>query len=352
MFLSIPTPRVFRILAPFFAVAILVNSCKKKADKESIEVITPNKVDTVTYKSQNDFRDSAYLITKDIYLWSDKLPAIGVFKPRDVLTIHEVMNKVRTYQSLDKWSFAQLKAETEESQRGASTDFGFLVKFLPNSATEMRVTYVYTNSTAGHAGIQRSWKLNKIDGRIINRSIPEDVNYINNIFFGGTQSATFEFIKPDGSAFTTTLEKTSYVLNTVLYRNVYVRGSQKIGYLVFNQFAGPTSITELQSAMGYLEAQGINEMVVDLRYNPGGFVSTQDYLANTLAPQSVGKNQTVMYTYKFNENFKSWDQSYKFDKIGTLNLSRIVFIVSPSSASASELLINNLKPVMNVKLIG
>jgi hypothetical protein len=125
-----------------------------------------------------------------------------------------------------------------------------------------------------------------------------------------------------------------------------------VGYLVFNEFSATTSIAELQTAMSYFEGQGVNEMVVDLRYNRGGYVSTQDYLANSLAPQSVGVDKTVMYTYKFNKNYSSLDETYKFQKSGTLDLKRIIFIVSPSSASASELIINNLNPVMNVKLIG
>ena len=337
MTISNITQHTFKTLALLVTMTLSVSSCKK---------------DDLGYKAQNDVRDSAYLETQDIYLWYDKLPAISEFKPRDLKTIFDVMDKVKTYQALDKWSFAETKAETEESEQGASTDFGFLIKFMPGSSTEIRVTYVYANSTAGQAGIQRSWKLNKINGRIINRSVSADIDYINDIFFGNPSSASFEFIKPDGSTFTTTLQKTSYVLNTVLYRNVYNKGSQKIGYLVFNQFAGSTSVSELESAMSYFQTQGVNEMVVDLRYNRGGYVSTQDYLANTLAPQSVGQNQTTMYTYKFNEKHKSWDETYKFNKRGTLNLSRIVFIVSPSSASASELLINNLKPVMNVKLVG
>ncbi|HEY0055166.1 MAG TPA: S41 family peptidase [Pedobacter sp.] len=338
----------FKIITLFIAFTISVSSCKKKNDPNDIG-------ESADYKVQNDVRDSAYLKTKDIYLWPEKLPSISEFKPRSLKTIFDVMDKVKTYQSLDKWSFAETKAETEESQSGASTDFGFLIKFLPGSNTEIRITYVYANSTAGQAGIKRSWRLNKINGRIINRSVPTDVDFINDVFFGAPQSATFEFIKPDGTTLTTDLQKTSYVLNTVLYRNVYIKGSQgsqKIGYLVFNQFAAATSITELESAMSYFQTQGVNEMIVDLRYNRGGYVSTQDFLANSLAPQSVGKNQTVMYTYKFNDKYKEWDESYKFNKRGTLNLSRVVFIVSPSSASASELLINNLKPVMTVKLIG
>ena len=71
-----------------------------------------------------------------------------------------------------------------------------------------------------------------------------------------------------------------------------------------------------------------------------------------LAPASVGRGQNVMYTYQFNERYSKYNTQTFWNKAGNINLSRIVFIVTPATASASELLINNLKPVLNVKLIG
>jgi carboxyl-terminal processing protease len=304
------------------------------------------------YALESDPRDSAYLITKDIYLWAEKLPSLANFKARNSSDIYDVMDRVRSYQPLDKWSFVETKQETDQTQKGLDTDFGFLVKFMPGSNTEIRVTYVYANSSAGMAGVKRSWRLNKINGRVINRSLNSDVDYINEIFFGTPSAASFEFIKPDGTTSVVNLNKSTYTLNTVLFSKVYTRGDRKIGYFVFNEFSGDVSVAELVNTINGFQNQGVNEVIVDLRYNRGGFVSTQDTLANMLAPQNVGRGQKIMYTYKFNDAYKSWNETYKFYKTGTLDLSRIVFIVSPSSASASELLINNLRPVMNVKLVG
>ncbi|MEJ6980376.1 S41 family peptidase [Pedobacter sp. P351] len=296
--------------------------------------------------------DSAYLYTRDIYLWAEKLPAPSVFKPRTSPDIYALMERVRGYQPLDKWSFAETKEETKQTLEGSSDDFGFLVKFVPGNNTEIRVTYVYSNSSAGITGVKRTWRVNKINGRVINRSVPADLDYINDVFFGSPKSAQFEFIRPNGTVTVETLQKTSYKLNTVLYSSVYIKGDRKIGYFVFNEFSEATSVLELLNTIGGFENQGVNEIIVDLRYNRGGFVSTQDTLANMLAPKSVGRAQKVMYTYVYNSKYTSWNESYKFYKTGSLDLSRIVFIVSPSSASASELLINNLRPVMSVKLIG
>ncbi len=324
------------LLFSFTFLSISFTGCKKNKD----------------YEVESNVLDSAYLKTKDIYLWTERLPSVSSFKPRNSPDIYDVVARVRSYQPLDKWSFAETKEETQQSQQGSSTDFGFMVKFVPGSNTEIRVSYVYANSSAGLKGVKRSWRVNKINGKIINRSIAADIDYINDIFFGDPESAQFEFIKPDGTVEVFSLQKTTYTLNTVLYSNVYLRGDRKIGYVVFNEFSEAISVAELVNTISDFQNQGVNEVIVDLRYNRGGFVSTQDTLANMLAPKSVGRGQKVMYTYVFNKKYTSWNESFKFYKVGNLDLTRIVFIVSPSSASASELLINNLSPVMNVKLIG
>jgi Periplasmic protease len=61
-------------------------------------------------------------------------------------------------------------------------------------------------------------------------------------------------------------------------------GGKKVGYMVFNQFFGQPSRNELAQAFTYFQGQGIDELVVDLRYNPGGSVETEDTLSNLIAP--------------------------------------------------------------------
>jgi hypothetical protein len=73
-------------------------------------------------------------------------------------------------------------------------------------------------------------------------------------------------------------------------------------------------------------------------------------MADWLAPQSA--NGQLMMKQQFNEKYTQYNTEDKFNKLGSLNLNRIFFIVSNSTASASELLINNLKPYMDVYLVG
>jgi len=138
---------------------------------------------------------------------------------------------------------------------------------------------------------------------------------------------------------------------------------------VFNQFFGQHSRDELGDAFSFLQSQGINDLVVDLRYNPGGSTETQDTLADLIAPQAA--NGQRMYAYQFNQQLQQGNfpllkrkpgfqnvvftedaNSIDFEKAGSLNLTRVFFIVTGSTASASELLINNLRPYMDVKLVG
>ena len=113
----------------------------------------------------------------------------------------------------------------------------------------------------------------------------------------------------------------------------------------------------MQSLFNEFEINGINELVIDLRNNGGGDVETAEYLANRIAPSNV--NGSLMYTYEVNQFIKKWEwfneeefAPIKFNKIGSLKLSRVYFLVSPETASASELLINSLTPVMPTYMIG
>jgi carboxyl-terminal processing protease len=134
--------------------------------------------------------------------------------------------------------------------------------------------------------------------------------------------------------------------------SVYTINAKKVGYFSFNSFLGDTTeiYNEFARVFNNFAAQHVNDVVVDLRYNGGGYVSVQQKLANWLAPSSA--NGQLMMNQQFNDKYTSYNSADVFNKLGSLNLGRIFFIVSSSTASASELLINNLKPYMDVQLVG
>lgn len=352
--------------------SILMISCKKK------DVPTPNPP-TATPTKEDLLRDSVYLYSKEVYLWHEVIPAYDVFKPRqykgstELESAEKVMTAIRNLQPLDRFSFVATKEESGGLQTGEDKDFGFFIKaasvdvVAPVDSIYWFVTYAYAQSSAGQAGVQRGWYISKINGTPMGYD-QNSVNILNDVFFGTTTSANFEFKKPDGTTSAVSLSKTSFTANAVLYKNVIDAGGRKVGYFVFNQFFGQPSRNELAQLFTYFQSQNINELIIDLRYNPGGSVETQDTLANLVAP--LAANNQTMYQYIFNTTlqnnqhqlirnklgygnfFTAAANTVKFEKAGTLNLSRVFVIVTGGSASASELLINNLKPYMDVKLIG
>jgi len=363
----------------------LLSACHK--DKK----IIVNATDSTAIKLEisNLIKDSVYLYTKETYLWYDAIPDYKTFAPRsftgtneiDALTkevdqisqykINPATGRPYEYYAADpgsaKYSFIDDGSVSTELG-GTNGDFGFSV-FFP-SAAELYVKYVYPNSPAGLAGLKRGYKITKLNGRTgLDASNDSDLQFVVNTVFG-TKSFTMTVTKPDGSSADFSLAVATYTTNPVLTYKVFTIGAKKVGYVVFNTFTAPTNASpQLLKAFKAFTDAGVTELVVDLRYNGGGYVSTAEYLDNLIVP--TAKNGSKMYTYYYNDklqadnhpllsavyNIKKGDflpanNTVNFAKNGTLDISRVFFIVTGSTASASELTINNLRPQMDVKLIG
>jgi C-terminal processing protease CtpA/Prc len=373
--------KIYQYLVGLSLVVMLGVSCKK-----SNPGTTTPPTDTTTVKptAKDLLMDSLYLYTKEVYLWHEVIPSYAAFNPRqytgstDLIAAQNEMTAIRALQPQDKkhgYSFVTTQAGSDAIQTGADEDYGFFIKAaaldkaLPYDSVHWFVEYVYKTSPSGTAGVQRGWYISQINNTTIGYD-DASVTILNDIFFGTGTSASFTFTKQDGSTVAMNLTKAAFTANSVLYTDVITAGAKKTGYIVFNQFFGAGSVTELTTAFTDFASKGINELVVDLRYNHGGSTATQDAFADLIAPASA--NGQTMYTYIFNDSltagkfpllkrkpgfsnvsFLPADNTQIYEKAGSVNtLSRVFFIVSGETASASELLINNLRPYMDVKLIG
>jgi len=326
--------------------------------------------------------DSTFLYAREIYLWNDKLGEYNTFNPRKFLgtdelqTAQNVMDAIKAREVSDLFSYATTIEDSEQGQTGNGEDWGFFVKAGYANANDIKwfITYVYAASDAGQKGVRRGWYIEKLNGVTLgydNASVAK----LNDLLFGSATTAEITFGRLGLPDTTFTVNKTTFQANSVLFARIYTHTSGKrIGYFVFNQFFNEVSRIELVNVFDFFQNQGIDELVVDLRNNLGGSTATQDLLANLIAPYSA--NGKTMYYYEFNSLLQEdrfillrnkakfpWvqlDRGYfskeanklPFRKEGSINLNRVFFIVSNNSASASELLINNLKPVMDVQLIG
>lgn len=158
---------------------------------------------------------------------------------------------------------------------------------------------------------------------------------------------------------------TPHKQSTVLIDTIYKGG---IGYMCYTEF---DEVADLIPSLTKFKNQNISDLILDLRYNPGGYVKTCKYLANCIAPENAyGKifqitryndiisKENVIETGKpdlyDNFGFPTFNPTY--DKGGCpiidLNLSRVYVLTSSHTASASEAIILCLKPYMDVIQIG
>lgn len=304
--------------------------------------------------------DSALIDAKNYYLWYNQIPSS--FNPQSYSDPNAVMVAIKNYSMepgfaspVDRWSFGVLKTDWNQLSGGIGTtdnttvsgDFGLSVFFRVDG--DLRVKLVEPASNAGLAGIQRGWRVTKINGDS-NMTIANSDFIINNVFYSA--NSTFTFVKPDSSTVTLSLTASTYPQKTVYLDTVYSINSKKIGYVVINSFLGDTAQinSDFKNVTTYFSNQNVTDIIVDLRYNGGGYVSLQQTLADYLAPASA--NNGLMMKETFNDKHQAYNTALYFNKVGSLNPNHIFFIVTQATASASELLINNLKPYMTVKLIG
>lgn len=248
---------------------------------------------------------------------------------------------------VDRWSFAMLQKDWNQVSSGVQADFGMRV-FFKNS-TDLRVASVDKSGPAGMATIKRGWKINSINGVAINDT-SQSTFIVNTVYYSPT--TRFNFTLPDNSTKEVTLNSQIFTNNPFLLDSVYTYGSNKIGYFVLNSFLGDTNKvrTDFTNVFNRFSAAGVNDVVIDLRYNGGGFVMLAEYMLNYLVP-SAGNGQTML-TYAFNDKYTRFNSTLSYNKKGNLTISRVFFIISKQSASASEMAINSIKPFLDVKLVG
>ena len=266
----------------------------------------------------------------------------------------------------DGQPFSTIDSLDAPATRGVpSTDYGYGFQYTTNhvedndTALYARLLYVSPDSPAGEAGLERGDWILEMDGEPITENNYSRLNGGEGItltvgYYDAAQDTILAYAEPQ-----TLAPARTFYDNPVHYRNVYVSGSKRVGYLVYNHFTGglTESSTEydddLREAFNYFATEQVNEFVLDLRYNNGGQLSCASLLCAMLAPSSA-LGQTLAYL-EFNESIG--EQEMVFDESliqggANLNLSRLYVLTSTETASASEMLINCLKPYMEVVLVG
>ncbi len=278
-------------------------------------------------------------------------------------------NLLFDYPNTDRFSWFVEDYEVQAQQfQGISKSFGFrLQAVIINDDNDIifYVRYVAPNSPVSNAGIKRGDIFNAIDGVILNES-----NYNDTVSKLSNETITLSFISESGGVLSFIEDKTITSIelseNPVHFKKVFndING-KKVGYLVYNGFRSSYN-DELNEAIAFFIAEGIEELVLDLRLNGGGSVQTMGYLASMLyANGGNDKVAELIWNSKHSDQNSSYfleNTMNVYDSNGTktgeqlinrLNqISRLYALTSGSTASASEAIINGLRAYIPVKTVG
>jgi C-terminal processing protease CtpA/Prc len=254
------------------------------------------------------------------------------------------------YKALDT-SFSYITSKAASDAFFSDSQFiGFGLSYKRTGDTELRLTQTFPGSPAAEAGLDRGHYLVSINGK----SVPDLIRTgeIATVFGPETVGVTADVAwrSPGGPEQRATLTKRLVTIPTVSQTTVIQSGSSRVGYVHFRNFVQP-SVEALNTAFQQLRDQGATELVLDVRYNGGGLVSVAQHLGGLIAGSPVVGQVFVQFTH--NDKQTSRNTSYRFEsKPQALAVSRLVVIQTPASASASEAMVNGLRPYMDVKTVG
>jgi carboxyl-terminal processing protease len=331
-------------------------------------------MDDVAAPSSLEVNDFIWKGLNLYYLWQADVPNLadsrfanqaelnlflkGYSKPEDLF------DALRVDKSIDRFSwivsdYLQLEGMLQGTTKNDGMEFGLYLKSTSSSDIFGYVRYIIPNSDASTKDIKRGAIFYGVNGTQLTVSnyqtlLLNSENYTLNLadFDNGK-------ITPNGKS--VNLTKTELTENPILVNTVIESKGHKIGYLMYNGFY-PNFDSPLNEAFGTLKTQGITDLVLDLRYNGGGSVNTSTLLASMITGQFTDK---VFSKQRWNDKINAYYETEKPDAlknlftnkidntpINSLNLTKIYILTSKSTASASELIINGLKPYIEVIQIG
>lgn len=285
------------------------------------------------------------------------------------------VNEIRYHEGdteIDRWTMLTDDFESfNSSLEGVYTTYGYQpITYLLDESTGQcvsAVAYVYQNSPAEKAGLKRGDIIYEIDGKPLTVNNYTDLFYSSQITLSlAAYDATINTIVPTEQ--TVTMQAVEMYENPILcYKTIDLDNGNKIGYLAYSSF-DLNSIPELIEICKDFKAKGVKKLVLDLRYNGGGYVITENVLASMFAPQDVVDSKAIFEKEDYNEllTASGWSSvtrfttTFNYESVGlnvsteeaNIGLEHIYALIGPNTASASEALIGGLMPYMPITLIG
>jgi C-terminal processing protease CtpA/Prc len=337
---------LFNTLAIIFATLLLSSSsCKDPVTPEPPpETKDPDYFAKVFLR--REYMDVYYYWYKDVKSTNAKLDPLKY----DIYEFFDEMLYVK-----DRWSWMTDKESYLKSEEGTVTgtygaSISQPIKYYGDY--DVKVRLVYPNSPFAKEGVTRGWTLTAIGGTATMELIR--AGKFNSEYNKSPQQFTFTDTEGNSHTFTTTAAttlSTRSVLVTKVFTSEDFEGlTSPVGYMHYLKF-NANMLSDIDNAMQSFREAGVKHLILDLRYNGGGDGRASQHLVDYVAPKSaIGETYVIR---KHNDLLASQDQYSKVQGIaGSLELDALYFITGKGSASASEMVLNGLEPLMNVKHVG
>ena len=302
--------------------------------------------------------------SNDFYLWYDEI----IDRDPENFTTPEYFALLKTEELTengnprDQFHFTVPTANFFQTAiQGDSVSTG--INWVANQTSPPRdftVAYINPDSSAFDAGVSRGDLVLEIDGvSVVNDSSDSGINTINQGLFPSTAGETieFRFRRTDNSEYTVDLDVELLMTSPVLLHQTISTSTGNVGYLVFNDHSRVAE-QQLITAFEDFSADGVSDIVLDLRYNGGGFL----FIASQIGYMIAGDTATANKSFErlvFNDKHTEVDPFtlaplqptpfFRVDTSGsplpTLNLNRVFVITTGSTCSASESIINSLRGI-------
>lgn len=322
--------------------------------------------------------------SNETYLWNDEIldqdPG-GFATPEDYFAVLKTNDVTPSGEDKDDFHFFEptedfLEARNSVASAGYGASFSILNSTVPR---DVRVRYTdpdtpASNTNGGLAPFLRGARILQVDGvDLVNDGTSDGVDTINAGLFPATAGEQHTFLVEDlgGTRRTVTLTSANVSRAPVNTTAIINQGADRVGYIAFNTFGPFSSEEAIASAISEMDAAGVSDLVLDLRYNGGGLLAVAGQLGYMIAGDAATNGRTFELlrfnddagnfnpvTGEFNEPIPFYSTGVGFSlasgtPLDTLNLNRVFILSTGGTCSASEAVINGLRGVdIEVILIG
>ena len=284
------------------------------------------------------------------YYWNTSLPHNPSFDQEPNVFFNQLKN------ASDRFSRLYYKKNPQGFDGTLINNFGFdLIAVETSTGFSVSIALVVPGSTAETSGLVRGQYLSGINGQTLTQ------DNIQSVTESALRQQSIVLQMKQGGTITL---PSAYIGEPVVYQqSVIPTGDHKTGYLVIGPF-DYFGVYDILNACQYFKAQQIDNLIIDLRYSPGGSVPFSALLTALFAPVKGDQLYTV---FKGNANAKTIEstfqnelakqpEGYSFTMASLLpyqlSLASLYILTTRQTASAAELITNNLKPYVRVTQIG